>query len=364
MRFLKEFAGCLSVGFILAALPALLFLVGCRATSAHESLQRFEFKLPHMGTLFTITLYASDEVEARAASDAAFAKIAALERVMTDYDPDSELMQLCQKPFGQPVPVSEELFEVLQQAQKVAELTDGALDVTVGPVVRLWRRARREESLPRADLLERALTPVGWRKLKLDPGAKTVGLTVPDMQLDLGALGKGFAADKALAVLKLKGVTRALIAASGDIAAGDPPPGQRGWRVGIGNMEAKEPWLAASILLKNAAVSTSGDSEQFVEIGGRRYSHIVDPHTGIGLTERLQVSVIAPRATDSDSFDTAISVLGVKRGLALVESQPGMAAIILRKNGDQVEVFESRRFKRIRYAGLQDGRWKSEKVRK
>ena len=347
MRSTCHSNGSLADVLVLALLANLILVSGCRTSPADARRQRFEFKQPHMGTLFTITVYAPGEGKAREASDAAFAKIAALERIMTDYDPESELMQLCQKPFGQPVRVSDELFEVLQQAQKVAELTDGALDVTVGPVVRLWRRARREEALPRADLLERALTPVGWRKLKLDPGDKTVTLTVPNMQLDLGALGKGFAADKALAVLKLYGITRALIAASGDIAAGDSPPGKRGWRVGIGALDGHEGELAGNLLLRNAAVSTSGDMEQFVEIGGKRYSHIVDPRTGIGLTERLQVTVIAPRATDSDSFDTAISVLGVKRGLALVESQPGMAALILHRNGDRVEVIQSSRFKRI-----------------
>jgi thiamine biosynthesis lipoprotein len=256
-------------------------------------------------------------------------------------------MQLCQKPYGQPVRVSDELFEVLQNAQRVAELSDGAFDATVGPVVRLWRRARRTESLPAPDQLARARESVGWRKLKFDAATKTATLTVPNMQLDLGGIGKGFAADKALEVLKQHGVTRALIAASGDIAAGDPPPGKGGWRVGVGNMDAKQSSVAITLLLKNSAVSTSGDTEQFVEIGGKRYSHIVDPHTGIGVTERLQVSVIAKRGTDSDSFDTAISVLGVERGLKLVESQPGMAAFILRKKGDRTEVFESRRFKRI-----------------
>jgi len=313
----------------------------------HSNLHRFEFKQPHMGTLFTITLYAPDETQARAASDAAFAKIAALDRMMTDYDPESELMRLCQKPAGQPVRVSDELFDVLQKAQRVAELSDGAFDVTVGPVVRLWRRARRAETLPPAEMLSRAREAVGWRKLKLGSRKQTVTLTVPNMQLDLGGIGKGYAADKALEVLKRRGITRALVAASGDIVVGDPPPGQHGWRVGIGAMDERRSELARNLLLRNAAVSTSGDTEQFVEIGGKRYSHILDPRTGVGLTERLQVSVIAKHAADTDAFDTTVSVLGVKRGLALVDSQPGLAAFILRKEGQGTEVFESRRFKKI-----------------
>jgi thiamine biosynthesis lipoprotein len=331
---------------LLGVAVGIVTLAGCR-TATNSALHRFEFKQPHMGTLFTITLYAQDEAKAREASDAAFAKIASLEQMMTDYDPESELMQLCRKPVGEPVRVSDELFEVLQKCQQLAELSGGAFDVTVGPVVRLWRRARRTETLPSPELLAHAREAVGWRKLGLNAQNKTVTLAVPNMQLDLGSIGKGYAADKALEVLKGRGLPRALIAASGDIAAGDPPPGKRGWRVGIGAMDEGKRELARNLLLHNAAVSTSGDTEQFVEISGQRYSHIVDPRTGIGLTERLQVSVIAKHATETDTFDTTVSVLGVERGLALVESQPGMAAFIIRKDGESTRVFESRRFRNI-----------------
>src|ERR1043166_3263210 len=151
-------------GAVLAA-ACVLAMTGCRSTPPVANLHRFEFKQPHMGTLFTITLYAPNETKAREASDAAFAKIASLDRMMTDYDPESELMQLCQKPVGQPVRVSDELFEVLQKSQRVAEDSDGAFDVTVGPVVRLWRRARRSETLPDADALARARKAVGYEHL-------------------------------------------------------------------------------------------------------------------------------------------------------------------------------------------------------
>jgi FAD:protein FMN transferase len=328
-------------------LPALILLAGCGTPRLKESLQRYEFKQPHMGTLFTITLYAPDEATARAGTDAAFAKIAALDRMMTDYDPESELMLLCRQPVGEPTPVSDQLFDVLQKAQRVAELTDGAFDVTIGPVVRLWRRARRAEALPSAEQLAHARARVGWQKLKLDPENRTATLTVSNMQLDLGGIAKGYAADQALEVLKRRGLGHSLVAASGDIAAGDAPPGQRGWRVGIGDPEAKESGLSKIILLSNGAVSTSGDREQFVEIGGQRYSHIVDPRTGIGLTETLQVSIVARHATDTDSFATAVSVLGVSQGMKLVESQPGLAALILQRGEGGKKVYASKRFLKL-----------------
>jgi len=315
-----------------------------------------------MGTQFTITLYAWEESQARKAAEAAFAKVAALDRMMTDYDPESELMQLCRQPHGTPVRVSTELFDVLERSQRLARQSDGAFDVTVGPVVRLWRRARRAGELPPADALARAREAIGWQKLALAAREQTVTLTAPGMQLDLGGIAKGYAADKALKVLKGRGVARALVAASGDIAIGDPPPGERGWRVSVGapvsspvqadgnsrraKPEAAAP-IASTLLLRNAAVSTSGDLEQFVEIEGRRYSHIVDPRTGIGLTNRLQVTVVARRATDTDSFATAVSVLGVEHGLRLVEAQPGMAVCIQQPQDGRIEVHESRRFRRM-----------------
>lgn len=295
-----------------------------------------------MGTLFTITLYADDETSAKAAGDSAFTKIAALDHMMTDYDSDSELMQLCRKPFGEPVRVSDELFDILQRSQQISELSEGAFDVTVGPLVRQWRRARRAQTLPTPDQINQARESVGWRKLKLDSQNKTVTLTVPKMQLDLGGIAKGYAADKALEVLRQRGITRALVAASGDIAIGDAPPGKRGWRVGVGSPAYKQAGSATqesqsgssvsepieeTILLANAAISTSGDEQQFAIIGGVRYSHIVDPRTGVGLTNQLQVSILAKNATDTDAFATTVCVLGKDKGSKLIKSQRGMKAI-------------------------------------
>lgn len=320
-----------------AGLLLLMCFAGCQSALRHESLHRYEFKQPHMGTLFTITLFAPDESTAREAADAAFEKVASLDRMMSDYDPDSELMQLCRKPAGEPVRVSEELFHVLHRSQQVSELSDGAFDVTIGPLIRQWRRARRTETLPTSEQISRARESVGWRKLKLDSQNKTVTLTVQNMQLDLGGIAKGYAADKALEILRQRGVSRALVAASGDIAIGDPPPGKRGWRVGVGSPASKtqanqagsatnEP-IKETITLANTAISTSGDEQQFVTIDGIRYSHILDPRTGVGLTNHVQVSVIASCATDTDAFATTLCVLGKDRGLKLIKSQRGMKAI-------------------------------------
>ena len=326
-------------------------LAGCKfssVTSSPPSLQRFEFSSTHMGTLFTITLYSTDQPTAQSAAEAAFKRIAELDDVMSDYKADSELMRLCDQPFGTPVKVSEDLFEVIEESQKYAKLSDGAFDVTIGPFVRLWRSARRKHALPTPEQIATARQAVGFQKLRLDKSGRMVTLLAPNMKLDLGGIGKGFAADKALAVLRGKGINHALVAASGDIAIGDPPPGAPGWKVSVPAMEEGSNTNVLYVLLKNAGISTSGDTEQFVEIGGARYSHIVDPFSGLGLTNRILDTVIGPNATTTDGLDTTVNLLGPKKGLALVESLSGTAAQISTLESGQVRTVYSRRWKSLK----------------
>src|SRR5262249_18384394 len=199
--------------------------------------QRFEFESKHMGTTFRIVLFAADKAEAKKAADAAFARVAELDQIMSDYKKDSELMKLCgkfAKEIGEPEKVGDDLFFVLQKGAELSEKSDGAFDVTVGPVVQLWRLARRTQELPDPKEFTAAREKVGYKKVKLDATKKTVQLTTPGMQLDLGGIAKGYAADEALKLIREKfGITRALVAASGDIACGDPPPGKDAWAVDI-----------------------------------------------------------------------------------------------------------------------------------
>ncbi len=299
-----------------------------------------------MGTLITITLYAPDPAVAKAAAAAAFKRMDALEDIMSDYQADSELLRLCDQPFGTPVPVSADLFELLQRAQEIARRSDGAFDVTVGPYVRLWRFARKRKVLPTPAEVAAARAAVGWQKLRLDARARTATLLVPNMRLDLGSIGKGYAADQALRILKGRGLDRALVAASGDIAIGKPPPGQRGWRIGISAWDGATNKVSRTVLLHNAGISTSGDTEQFIEINGVRYSHIVNPATGLGLTQRIQATVVGPDATTTDSLDTTVSVLGAQRGLELIRSWPRTSALIVTREDGRSQTFISRGFPR------------------
>jgi thiamine biosynthesis lipoprotein len=300
-----------------------------------------------MGTVFSISLYATNKTAAETAARAAFQRVNELDEIMSDYRADSELMQLCEKPAGQPVPVSADLFAILQRAQQNSRLTDGAFDVTIGPFTRLWRFSRRKKTLPSAAELAAARAAFGWQKLRLDPKHRIVTLLAPNMRLDLGGIAKGYAADQALKVLQSNGITRALVAGSGDIAIGDPPPGETGWNVGITPIDSHSNASITTVLLHNAGVSTAGDTEQSIEINGQRYSHILDPRTGLGLTNRIQVTIIARDAATSDGLDTGLCVLGPKRALDLVDSQPNVAAIILTKEDGTNHIWKSRRLERV-----------------
>lgn len=325
-----------------------LCILALTATGDDAALQRHEASQLHMGVTFKLVFYAPDVQTANLAADAAFARVAELNRVMSDYDPASELSRLSGTAgSGKAVPISADLMRVLAVSQELAQRTDGAFDVTVGPIVRLWRRARRMKEMPSDKRLAEALAATGFRRLELDAERGTAQLLRPGMQLDLGGIGQGYAADEALKVLRQRGIPRALVDASGDIALGDPPPGKSGWRIGVAPLDKSDGTPSRYLLLANMGVSTSGDAFQYVELGGKRYSHIVDPHTGLGLTDHSSVTVIAPDATTADSLDTAVSVLGPVAGLRLIEATPGTAALIVRRNDDQQEVVESREWGRF-----------------
>lgn len=269
-----------------------------------------------MGVVARIVVYAPNDYIAKWACSRAFLKIAQLDELMSDYRTDSELSWLCKQGHIAPVKVSDDLFFVLERAIELSRRSKGAFDITVGPFVQLWRRARLTKQLPTEAELNRARELVGWQKVQLDASNRTVKLAVPGMKLDLGGIAKGYAADCALRVLKRFGLCRALIELGGDIVLGDSPPNRKGWRIGILDEGGKPEKV---IELSNCAVSTSGSTEQFVEVAGRRYAHIIDPRTGLGLTKLVLVTVIAKDGITADSLATALCVLGEKEGRELAE---------------------------------------------
>jgi len=340
------------LGVLLAcsALVALL-CTGRHAPAAQTDvtprLERFEFERVEMAVPIQIVLYASDLESARAAATAAFDRIAQLNTIMSDYDETSQLRRLCQSAgSGAAVKVGDELWDVLSRAVDLAELSEGAFDPTVGPVVRLWRRARRQRELPSPARLAAARELVGYRMLVLDRQQRTVKLEKAGMRLDLGGIAKGYAVAEALRVLRQQGFKRAMVNAGGDIGLGDPPPDRPGWQIGLAPQPPhNSPRLMLS--LSNTAVATSGDMYQHVVIGGKRYSHIVDPRTGIGLVNQISVTVIHPDPTTADGLSTAVSVLGVEKGLKLIESIPEAAALIVEPLNGATKLHQSKRFAKL-----------------
>jgi FAD:protein FMN transferase len=339
MNTKKIFCLCLGISVVL--------FVGCKSIP-EKRLSRFQYAELHMATIFRITFYTKNKTNADAAAVAAFERINALENIMSDYDPRSELMELCRKPVREAVTVSADLFRILQISQKISRQTEGAFDVTVGPFVQLWRTARKKKILPTQDEILEARKSVGWQKIKLDSRSRSVTLLAPNMKLDLGGIAKGFAADEALKVLKAYGISRAMVAASGDIVLADSPPKEKGWRIGVGEMDSKTNQSSQILFLHNCGISTSGDTEQFIEINKQRFAHIVDPRTGLGLTNRIQATVIARDGTHSDSLATAVCILGVDRGLAIIDSTTRTSVLVQTKTDSVEKSFSSRQFRKER----------------
>ena len=300
-----------------------------------------------MGVPFRIVLYASSANVASNAAEAAFARVSELNSILSDYESDSELSRLSRTSgSNQEVPLSDDLWRVLAKAQEASRKSDGAFDVTVGPLVQLWRKARRDRKLPPSERLEEAKARVGYTNVVLNPARKSARLLRPEMRLDVGGIGKGYALDEALKVLRSHGVARALVTGGGDMAAGDPPPEKKGWRIEIAPLDVTNAPPARFVLLRRAGLATSGDLFQRLEIDGKRYSHIVDPRTGLGLTDHSLVTIIASDCTTADALSKVVSVLGPKKGFEIVE-QFGAAAHVVRKPDDRIEEIETAGFHRF-----------------
>ena len=305
--------------------------------AALEDLSRYEGSKKCMGVEFKIVVYANTRASATTAIEAAFERIDQIESRLSDYRASSEVNQLsASSPHDEFQDVSIDLWNVACHANQISRKTNGTFDVTVGPLTKIWRYARSRKKLPDQRLLDDAKRAVGYQNVEFDHTNKRLRLTHKDMRLDFGGIGKGYAADQAMKVLKNNGITSALVDASGDIVASGPPPGKPAWVVAIKNL--RDGNSQSSVNLCNQSIATSGDAFQFLEIDGVRYSHIVNPKTGIGVTTQSQVTVIANSATLADSLASAVSVLGPEKGIKLIESFANVEAQVMYLANDSEEV--------------------------
>ena len=302
---------------------ALLLFSTVLSADEQPTLQRFEFEEVHLGTLVRIILYApSSEVAEKAAKDA-FDSFQKVNEIMSTYDSGSELSRLNESRGS--TRVSEDLFIVLRAAKHYYTLSDGAFDVTVGPLVRLWRRAFRQREFPSEQYIRQAKELVGNHLWELEERTQSVRLLKAGMRLDLGGIAKGYAIDRAFDIIQKHGIASLLVDAGGDFRVGaPPPPNTEGWKIAKGD---------ETVFMKNTAMATSGGRFQFVEIDGVRYSHIVDPKTGLGITGLQTVHVTAPTAMEADALATIVSILGKEKGEALIDKLPKVSVEINKEPG-------------------------------
>ncbi len=310
-----------------------------------QNLIRFSFSEVAMGTQLKIIFYASDSLKANDISQVLFKKVKFLNTIFSDYDKNSELMQLCNTyETNKRVKVSDELFDILSQANKISQVSDGLFDVTVSPYTKLWRRAKKKHKLPTKQQLLQAKKVVDYKYIVLNDKDKTITFKKHRVQIDLGGIAKGYTSDKILKMLKNYNINQALIDFGGDITVGDPPPNKNGWNVELSYTNSLAHRISKTLLISNMSIATSGDYFQQFLIDNINYSHIIDPTTGLGITKSIQVTVIAKSGTLADSFASAFSVMQKNDIESILKKNKDLHVFITTINYDSTKTWNSELF--------------------
>lgn len=300
--------------------------------------KRFSFTQPKMGSPFTIILYANDSTRAAFLAEQSFQLVDSLVNIFSDYIDSSELNRLCAAAGTdkKPMVISPALFEILILSKYAYEKSGGTFDITLGPVTRLWRKARKENVFPSKNMVKEKLSLTGFQKLRLNHEASTAHLTQKGMQLDLGGIAQGYIAQKVIDFLKQNKISNALVDVSGDIVAVGAPPGRQGWTVGVNAPGDMKELLNKTLLIRDKAVTTSGDIYQYMYHQRKKYSHIVDPKTGYGITSQRNVTIIAVDGTKADWLTKACSLLPISKAKKLATELNAALLIIELKNGKKI----------------------------
>lgn len=310
-----------------------------------KPLKLHSYKAVKMGVDFRIDLYAKSEEMAEQAASKAFDRIEQINSVMSDYIVDSELWKLSESSgSNRAFQVSDDMWQILNFSKRINQLSEGAFDITAGPYILLWRKARVIKRLPDERSMKRAANRVGMDKIMFNDVDKSVKLAVPKMRLDLGGVAKGYAADEALKVLKSEGIEYAMVDGSGDISMTAHPEGN--WRIFISDSHESSGFF---VELSTCSIATSGDTFQNVEIGGKRFSHIVDPKTGIGVTDSFRVTVIARDGKTADALASSLTVMGPEKGISLVEKMNGVEALVSKMEEGKRVSYKSSGFPKMNF---------------
>lgn len=317
---------CILICAGLCLLCVSIFMCGCAGPPVKHSRTREQ-----MGTFVTITFYASGARRADIAMESAFDEIDRVASIMSAYDPGSELNRLNESGWSG-YEASDELFAVIERSVSISEMTGGAFDITVGPLVDEWKKAKSQDRAPGRSAFETAGRKVGYEKISLDGETKTISFGEPGMSVDLGAVAKGYAADCAMEALRRHGIESAIIDAGGDVLARGTKPGGEAWSVAV--LDPRRHSEAATILeVRDAAVATSGDYRRFIESGGRKYSHIFDPRTGRP-SDCVSATAIAPDATLADALSTAFCVMGPEEAVRGADGIADVEVLIIDNSGN------------------------------
>lgn len=307
--------------------------------SSFSQSKKHTFSQPKMGSPLNITFYTEDAEKANQIATEAYKIADSLNLIYSDYLENSELCLLSKKSGTNTfTKVSPALWDILNLSIKASRQSEGAYDITVGSIVKLWRKARKEKVFPESNILKNMLKSVDCQHIVLDSLTYSVKLLSANTQLDLGGIAKGYVAQVIVDYCKSKGIEKVLVDAGGDLAMAGT-----NWKIGV-NIPDSEALMERYLVLQNQAVATSGNMYQYVEINGKKYSHIVNPHTGLGLTHQRNVTVIAPDGATADWLATACSVLSVKKALRLIKSMPNCELLMAEIQKGKLKMWQSEGF--------------------
>ncbi len=293
-----------------------------------------------MGSRMEVKLHCSNESRCQRAINDAHLEVRRLDHVFSNYRSDSVLAYVHDQAVDGRVSVPRDFIDLVEKSILYSKLTGGAFDITVGTIFELWKKSARRGVLPDSEMLRNAQRCVGFEKICVFPNKGKLELNPPCVRLDFGAIGKGYAVDRVVEILRTQGINTGIINFGGTVYAMDAPPGAEGWVVGVEDPGRRNKFLS-KVRLPNMALSTSGDYKKYFEIDGKRYSHIIDPRTAKPASSVSLVTVISSSATEADALATGLVVIELDKSIELLESHTTVGAMIMGIEGDEYGVYKS-----------------------
>jgi thiamine biosynthesis lipoprotein len=296
-----------------------------------------------MGSSFNIIFYHTNSAEALSLSKECFLIVDSLNNIFSDYSAESEVGKLALQTNQTDIKISDELFSMIVRSKDAWERSGKTFDITIGALTQLWRKAKKENRFPSEAEIKAAKELTGFKNLIINESSKTISFKKSGIRLDFGGIVPGYVAQRVIEFLKTKNINSALVDASGDIVMGDAPPGKDGWTIGVNLPESENELWDKKLELNNCAVSTSGDVYRYTIHNGIKYSHIIDPKRGYGVTSQRNVTVITKYGADADWLATACSILPIKKALKLAKKEHA-AILIATMNGEKIITYKSKSF--------------------